>query len=153
MNTPIIRFCVASFRFAWAARSAFLVFALIGFAIFAPVAFAQPDPSIFDQRRFVPPPNAPAPEAARPPAPARAIPRVVLIAGAAVLLIVSSFLLFKSARAWRSSNLFDRQYRFPAAGPPALRFGGNRCGGQMAAIKFSDASEAKAFAKSDRKNA
>ena len=152
MNVPINKFCVASFRFVLAARRAIFVFVLVGFAISAPLAFAQPDPSIFDERRYVPQ-QLLLPQAKRPPTPAKPIPRAVLIAGAAVLLLVSSILLLKSARAWRSSNLFDRQYRFPAPGPAALRFGGNRCGGQLATLKFRGAAEAKTLAKSDRENA
>jgi hypothetical protein len=76
----------------------------------------------------------------------------VLIAGAAVLLFVSVILLVRSVRAWRSSNLFDRQYRFPAPGPAALRFGGNRCGGQLATLTFRTV-EMKPSEKSKRENA
>lgn len=149
MNTPINNVCVASCRFVLAARRTIFVFVFVGFAISAPLAFAQPDPSIFDERRYVPTGPPPPPDAARPPTPAKPIPRAVLIAGAAVFLLVSSLVLVKSARAWRSSNLFDRQYRFPEPGPADLRFGGNRCGGQLATLEFRGA----ALAKSERENA
>ncbi|MEP6685855.1 MAG: hypothetical protein ABJB22_03685 [Verrucomicrobiota bacterium] len=132
-------------------RRKIFVFVLAGFAISAPLASAQPDPSIFDQGRYIPQ-GTPPPEVKRTPAPAEPIPRAVLISGGAVLLLVSSILLFKSARAWRSSNLFDRQYRFPPPGPAAFRFGGNRCGGQLATLNFRDATKAQTLAKSERKN-
>ena len=150
MNTPINKLRVRLSRFLFACRNTIFVFALIGFAICVPLAFAQPDPSIFDQRRYVPQ-ETPRPEVDRTP-PRKPIPKAVLIAGAAVLLLVSGILLVKSVRAWRSSNLFDRQYRFPAPGPAALRFGGNRCGGQLATLTFRSA-EVKTPEKSKRENA
>jgi hypothetical protein len=153
MNSPIKNVCVALCRFVLTARRTIFVFVLAGFAISAPLAFAQPDPSIFDERRYVPTEPPPPPQAERPPTPTKPIPRAVLIAGAAVFRLVSSLVLVKSVRAWRSSNLFDRQYRFPAPGPAALRFGGNRCGGQLATLKFRGAAEAKMLAKSERENA
>src|SRR3981081_2882622 len=42
--------------------------------------------------------------------------------------VAASALLF-SVRAWRSSNLFDREYRFPAVTNVALRLGANKSGG------------------------
>jgi hypothetical protein len=150
MNVPINKFRVRLSRFLLASRYTIFVFVLIGFAIFAPLAFAQPDPSIFDQRRYVPQ-ETPRPEAERTP-PSKPIPKVVLIAGAAALLLVSGILLVRSVRAWRSSNLFDRQYRFPAPGPVALRFGGNRCGGQLATLTFRGA-EVNPSEKSKHENA
>jgi hypothetical protein len=117
------------------AAKAICCFVLVGFVISAPLALAQPDPSIFDPRRYVPPPTPP-PQPPRPPQPAKSIPRVALITGAVVLLILTGLILFRAVRAWRSSNLFDRQYRFPAPDPAALRFGADRCGGQMATINF-----------------
>ena len=150
MNTPINKHRVRLPRFLFASRNTIFVFVLIGFAISAPLAFAQPDPSIFDQRRYVPQ-ETPRPQAERAP-PRKPIPKAVLIAGTAVLLLVSGILLVKSVRAWRSSNLFDRQYRFPAPGPAALRFGANRCGGQLATLTFRSA-EMKPSEKSKRENA
>lgn len=42
-----------------------------------------------------------------------------------------------ASRVWRSANLFDYRYRFlDSAEPAALRFGGARCGGQMATMNF-----------------
>ena len=99
MNAPISKSCVRLSRFLLASRYTIFVFVLIGFAVFAPLAFAQPDPSIFDQRRYVPQ-ETPRPEVERTP-PSKPIPKVVLIAGAAVLLLVSGILLAKSVRTWR----------------------------------------------------
>jgi uncharacterized membrane protein YgcG len=42
-----------------------------------------------------------------------------------------------ASRVWRSANLFDYRYRFSGSDEPAaLRFGGARCGGQMATMNF-----------------
>lgn len=128
------------------------IFVLVGFTISIPLALAQPDPSMFDQRRYIAP-ETPPPRGERLPSPSRSIPRAVLIAGAALLLLVSGIVLFKSARAWRSSNLFDRQYRFPPPGPVALRFGGSRCGGQLATLKFRGSGGATTLPKSDGEKA
>jgi hypothetical protein len=51
--------------------------------------------------------------------------------------VAASALLF-SVRAWRSSNLFDREYRFPPVKSAALRLGANKSGGSMATVDFSD---------------
>ncbi len=69
------------------------------------------------------------------------IPRVWIIAGASVALLAGCGLLYASIRAWRSSNLFDREYHFPPAGPSAMRFGGARSGGLMATINFRKSDE------------
>jgi hypothetical protein len=69
------------------------------------------------------------------------IPRVWIIAGASVALLAGCGLLYASIRAWRSSNLFDREYHFPPAGPSAMRFGGARSGGLMATIDFRKSDE------------
>jgi hypothetical protein len=57
------------------------------------------------------------------------------IAIVAIVAMGGGFALAFSLRAWRSSNLFDRQYRFPA-GKTALRLGANKSGGCMATIEF-----------------
>src|ERR1700716_861924 len=51
--------------------------------------------------------------------------------------VAASALLF-SVRAGRSSNLFDREYRFPPVKSAALRLGANKSGGSMATVDFSD---------------
>jgi hypothetical protein len=63
------------------------------------------------------------------------------ISGIAAAALFGLALLYGAARAWRSSNLFDRQYRFPDEGEAAERLGGRRCGGHMATIRF-DADDA-----------
>ncbi len=64
------------------------------------------------------------------------IPRSWWIGGIAIVVLALIAILFAASRAWRSSNVFDRQYRFPEGGEAALRFGGTRCGGHMATIQF-----------------
>ena len=59
--------------------------------------------------------------------------KLAIVGGA---LVVSVGLLIVAARAWRKSNLFDRQYRFPPAKEVALRLGAVRSGGCIAAIEF-----------------
>lgn len=60
----------------------------------------------------------------------------IAIAGTA-LVVAASALLF-SVRAWRSSNLFDREYRFPEGTNAALRLGAKKSGGCMATIDFNE---------------
>ena len=56
------------------------------------------------------------------------------VGGAVVTAATILLLLWGAARAWRSSNLFDRQYYFPTDPEPALRLNAVRCGGHMATI-------------------
>jgi len=58
------------------------------------------------------------------------------IAIVAIVAMGGGFAVAFSLRAWRSSNLFDRQYRFPAGKTAALRLGANKSGGCMATIEF-----------------
>ena len=67
--------------------------------------------------------------------------------GAAIVLGTAG-LLYGASKAWHSSNLFDREYRFPTGDTAALRFGGKRCGGHMATIRFGDP-----FAQPERREA
>ena len=64
------------------------------------------------------------------------IPLPWIIAGIVLCLAAVSIVLLRSARAWRSSNLFDRQYRFPLPDQVEQRFGGRKCGGYMATVSF-----------------
>ena len=67
----------------------------------------------------------------------------ILFVLAALALIGGAF-LWNAARVWRTANLFDHRYRFPApARPAAMRFGAIRCGGQMATISFREKLKAK----------
>ena len=70
------------------------------------------------------------------PGQAKPIPLGWKIAGVATVAIGIGFVLAYSLRAWRSSNLFDREYRFPAIGAVAFRLGGNKSGGCMSIIEF-----------------
>jgi hypothetical protein len=54
----------------------------------------------------------------------------------AIVAMGSGFVLAFSIRSWKSSNLFDRQYRFPVGAAAALRLGANKSGGYMATIEF-----------------
>jgi hypothetical protein len=74
------------------------------------------------------------------------IPRSWTIAIVAVATILSAVALAFSVRAWRASNLFDREYRFPAATSVALRLGANKSGGCMATIRFRDRGDPKSKA-------
>lgn len=64
------------------------------------------------------------------------IPTSWWVGGIAVAVLALIGILFAASRAWRSSNVFDRQYRFPEGDEAALRFGGTRSGGHMATIQF-----------------
>ncbi|HEX8279832.1 MAG TPA: hypothetical protein VF551_00525 [Chthoniobacterales bacterium] len=102
-----------------------------------------PSPSaskpIFQPRPFGPVP----PAKETPPRPMdvddeKPIPRGWIIGGVAAAVLAAAALLYGASRAWRSSNLFDRQYRFPADGDVALRFGGQKSGGHMATTRFEE---------------
>ncbi len=140
MNVLLNKSWIASFRFPSVWRGAILALVLVGLTISVRMAFSQPDPSIFDERRFTPQ-DTPTPQAEQTPKPSKPIPRGWIIAGLTIVVVTSGVLLVKSTRAWRASNLFDRQYRFPEPGPPALRFGGTRCGGEMATLNFRTSRE------------
>ena len=94
-------------------------------------AFAQGGSPTF-QPRFVPD-ISPTPR--HRPEPKAPTPRVLIFAGAAVAFISAGVLLYFAIKAWRSANIFERKYRFPRVRSAALRFGGNRSGGAMAAIE------------------
>ena len=72
---------------------------------------------------------------------AKPIPLGWKIAVVAMIAIGTGFVLAFSLRAWRSSNLFDRQYRFPAVTVVAFRLGGNKSGGCMSTIEFGGPSK------------
>jgi hypothetical protein len=73
---------------------------------------------------------------AQPPRAQKSIPLrwKIAILGGSCVLAGAAFAL--ALRTWRSSNLFDREYRFPVPEKVALRLGANRCGGAMATIDF-----------------
>ena len=87
----------------------------------APLAFSQADGVVEQQ-----------PDNRKP------IPRGWKIAIAASVVVLIAVALALVVRAWRASNLFDREYRFPPVASAALRLGANKSGGCMATIKFRD---------------
>ncbi|MGI9086179.1 MAG: hypothetical protein ACR2HH_00315 [Chthoniobacterales bacterium] len=109
----------------------------------SPLPAASPTPlpapksagSLFKERPFGPlPPPTEAPVKRFDLEEEKPIPREWIIGGVAVGLLILALILWGSARAWRSSNLFDQQYRFPENPAPALRLGGTRSGGHLATI-------------------
>jgi hypothetical protein len=115
-----------------------LVFFASKSAIFAELPTPQPAAPLFQDRPFGPRPDP----TDTPPArkldedDEKPIPLSWIIGGACAVALATAVLLYGSARQWRSSNLFDRQYRFPVLPNPALRFGGKKCGGHLAQIHF-----------------
>ncbi|HMJ07075.1 MAG TPA: hypothetical protein VK474_12515 [Chthoniobacterales bacterium] len=98
---------------------------------------------LFEEKPFGPlPPPTPTPSV-RPISleEEKPIPPAFYIGGAVVAALAVAALLYGAARAWRSSNLFDRQYRFPEGAEAQLRFGAMRCGGHMATIAFGPGAE------------
>ena len=70
--------------------------------------------------------------------PSKPIPLGWKIGGAVAAVLALAGLLYGASKAWHSSNLFDREYRFPTGSDAALRFGGKRCGGYMATLRFGE---------------
>jgi hypothetical protein len=93
-------------------------------------AFAQGGSPTF-QARYAPQIS---PTPARRLQPSTPLPRWAKISIAVVFLAGSGVILYFSGKAWRAANIFESKYRFPRAREAALRFGGNRSGGFMAAI-------------------
>ena len=112
-----------------------LVFFAASLAITLSNVSAQERAKVFNERRNIPQAAAIL-MLARTPEP-EPIPRGWIIGGAAAAFLLGTGLLIAAVKAWRSSNLFERKYHFPPAGPAALRFGGKRSGGLMVAIEFS----------------
>ena len=61
-----------------------------------------------------------------------------IVIGVILALIFLGLLkaIHSAMRKWRSSNLFDRQYRFPMVRDVPLRLGAGKSGGTMAALLF-----------------
>ncbi len=97
--------------------------------ILAPTLFAETAP---------PAPQIPSVFARSQRLPSKPMPLGLKITIAAVVLAVAAISLAFLVRAWRSSNLFDREYRFPVAANVALRLGANKSGGCLAAVAFGD---------------
>ena len=64
------------------------------------------------------------------------LPREWIIGGVAASVLLGVAILYGSLRAWRSSNVFGRQYRFPVSREAALRLGALKSGGHLATVQF-----------------
>lgn len=115
------------------------------FLLLAPLGgiAAQPSPEpsapLFREKPFGPrpvPTLAPARSAPEPQT-AEQIPLSWIIGGALAAALAIAILLLLSVRRWQSSNLFDRQYRFPVGPAPALRFGARKSGGHLARVDLA----------------
>jgi hypothetical protein len=117
-------------------RAARLFFALL--VAFTPVAFSQYQPPAGNKTPIASS-AAESPSAfARPKRVRKPIPLQWKIAIVAAVLIIGALVLARSARAWRASNLFGREYRFPPPATVAFRLGAKRSGGLMATISFRE---------------
>jgi hypothetical protein len=121
------------------------------FAQLPPPAAATPE---FKERPYGPlPAPTKEPKAKPKDVERKPIPVGWLIAGAASAVLGTAGILYGASKAWHSSNLFDREYRFPTGRDAALRFGGKRCGGHMATVQFGDPiARAREPARSEAKN-
>ena len=123
-----------------------LLLALLAFccASFVPVIAQLPPPTAatpeFKEKPFgpLPAPTQTPPPKAKDVEPVKPIPREWLIGGGIAWILAIAAVLWGANKAWHSSNLFDRQYRFPEGGEAALRFGGKRSGGHMATLRFGE---------------
>src|SRR3954447_20716451 len=121
--------------FAWL----FLVLMSTNLLAASSTPFPPPQPAgpLFKNQPFGPlPPPTPTPEPKRlkTEEEEKPIPVEWKIAGLVALGLAVAAILYFSARAWYTSNIFDQQYRFPSDNEPALRFGATRSGGHMATI-------------------
>ena len=108
-----------------------------------PAALAQqpapsPTPPIFDPRPLgVLPKATPTPRRkAAVIEDERPLPRGWKIAGGIAAVVAAAGLAYGGSRAWRSANIFDREYTFPVRREAAVRFGAEKCGGHMATVRF-----------------
>lgn len=128
--------------------AAVLLMAEAGLAQESPAPFPEPTSaeSLFEERPFGPlPPPTPTPSPRRVVLEdEEPIPKEWWIGGGIALAVALLGVIYGAMRASRSSNLFDRQYRFPEGGEPAYRLGGRRSGGHMAKIRFGEGKRAPA---------
>ena len=99
----------------------------------------SPSPPEFVQRPFgpTPPPTPPRPSVVRIGTPTP-LPRKWIIGAGVFGALTGGALLFFGIRAWQTSRLFGRQYRFPVRENVALRLGGERSGGCQATTRFGN---------------
>ncbi len=106
----------------------------------AAAPFPSPSPGGTIELRvygIIPTPSpTPKPTAAPLEEPSKPIPRGWIVGGAIAGALLAAGLFYGAARAWRESNLFDRQYRFPAVSGVAVRLGAEKCGGHLATVRF-----------------
>lgn len=118
------------------ARFCSIALALL-FAITSATALAQSSAELMGKRHLPPqPPEKPEYHPTEPPS--EPIPEGWIIAGAGLAAAAVVALLYRSVRVWRSSDIFDREYRISPVESPALRLGAKRNGGQMATIHFGE---------------
>ena len=129
------------------ALSFLFAFLFLAGPAFGEVDLPKPAPagSLFKDRPFGPlPPPTPTPERKRfSEEDEKPIPFAWIVGGGVAGAIIIVAVLFGASRRWRSSNLFDRQYRFPIVHDPALRFGAKKCGGHLATVRMSEPLKAK----------
>ncbi len=117
-----------------------LLFCLTSSGFVAEAQEPSPAPSapLFRERPFGPRPMPTPTPRDRPVASEerKPIPIGWTIAGWSLAALAVAAILYGSVRAWRSSNLFGRQYRFPTPNEVSLRFGGTKSGGHMATVEF-----------------
>ena len=113
------------------------------FGVTASPLVAQLPPPVAATPEFKEKPFGPLPEPTKEPRakpkdtePSKPIPIGWIIGGIASGVLGIAGLLYGASKAWHSSNLFDREYRFPVESEAALRFGGKRSGGHMATVQF-----------------
>ena len=107
------------------------------FAQLPPPPAATPD---FKERPYgpIPAPTKEPKAKAKDTEPAKPLPLGWKITIGVAVVLGTAGVLYGASKAWHSSNLFDREYRFPTEGDAALRFGGKRCGGHMATVQFGE---------------
>ncbi|HEV3410733.1 MAG TPA: hypothetical protein VG095_10595 [Chthoniobacterales bacterium] len=66
----------------------------------------------------------------------RPIPKGWVWTGIGAGVLALGALVYGALRNWRSSGLFEREYRFPLGDRSKARFGAERNGGHMAVVKF-----------------
>ena len=117
----------------------------------------QPANQLFQDRPFGPRPSpTPTPQRRKRSGlfqPKKEIPTKWIVTGGVTAALIIIAVLYGSIRRWRSSNLFDRQYRFRIGGEAAARFGAKKCGGHMASVRFGTEPRASPRRPSEAKHA
>ena len=156
MNLPAAPCRTACRRILLLPLLLFLLCAMVQplFAQLPPPPAATPE---FKERPFgpIPAPTKEPKAKAKDIEPSKPLPIGWKIGIGAAIVLGTVGVLYGASKAWHSSNLFDREYRFPTGRTAALRFGGKRCGGHMATIRFGEPMpppERREAARSEAKN-